>query len=389
MNLLPGVVRKGAAGSIVDVDGAALPAPDRPGLNEGRKVVFGIRPEHLSLTESGGFPAQVVVIEPTGSETHVVLRLGGREITAVFRERHAFTPGAGGAPSAAARPDPHLRRRQRGTPAMTRTLLCFGDSNTHGTMPMPTLDALGRFDRDTRWTGQLQKLLPDWHVIEEGQPGRTTLHDDPVEGAHRNGLTVLPAILESHREIDAVILMLGTNDLKGRFSLNATDIALSLEKLVLTIRASARRAEADRRRKCCSWPRRRSSKSVRLGEIFGGGAVKSQDLGARIAVSAKRVGTPFLDAGELIKVSHVDGIHYDAAEQGILAARLRRSRPHPFRLTGGHDAKGHRQPPERRGAAHAARHGSRRHAGAGRHQLSLRQHRAPDHHRQRCCGWTT
>jgi multiple sugar transport system ATP-binding protein len=97
MNLLPGVVRKGAGGVpngvIVDVDGAALPAPDRPGLNDGRKVVFGIRPEHLSLTESGGFPAQVVVIEPTGSETHVVLRLGGREITAVFRERHAFTPG--------------------------------------------------------------------------------------------------------------------------------------------------------------------------------------------------------------------------------------------------------------------------------------------------------
>jgi multiple sugar transport system ATP-binding protein len=93
MNLLPGVVRKGAGGITVDVDGAALPAPDRPGLNEGRKVVFGIRPEHLDLTQTGGFPAQVVVVEPTGSETHVVLRLGSRDITAVFRERHAFTPG--------------------------------------------------------------------------------------------------------------------------------------------------------------------------------------------------------------------------------------------------------------------------------------------------------
>ena len=93
MNLLPGVVRKGAGGVIVDVDGAALPAPDRPGRNEGRKVVFGIRPEHLDLTETGGFAAQVVVVEPTGSETHVVLRLGSRDITAVFRERHAFTPG--------------------------------------------------------------------------------------------------------------------------------------------------------------------------------------------------------------------------------------------------------------------------------------------------------
>ncbi len=93
MNLLPGTVRKRAGGTVVDVEGAALAVPDRPGLNEGRKVVFGIRPEHLDLTASGGFPAQVVVVEPTGSETHVVLRLGSREVTAVFRERHAFAPG--------------------------------------------------------------------------------------------------------------------------------------------------------------------------------------------------------------------------------------------------------------------------------------------------------
>jgi multiple sugar transport system ATP-binding protein len=93
MNLLPGVVRKEGGVPVVMVDGASLPLPDRPGLNEGRKVVFGIRPEHLELTETGGIPAQVVVVEPTGSETHVVLRIGERDLTAVFRERHAFTPG--------------------------------------------------------------------------------------------------------------------------------------------------------------------------------------------------------------------------------------------------------------------------------------------------------
>ncbi len=89
MNLLPGVVRGGA----IDVEGATLPAPDAPGLSEGRKVTFGIRPEHLDLTDTGGIPASVVVVEPTGSETHVVLRLGARDLTAVFRERHAFRPG--------------------------------------------------------------------------------------------------------------------------------------------------------------------------------------------------------------------------------------------------------------------------------------------------------
>ena len=135
---------------IVDVDGAALPAPAAPGLNEGRKVVFGIRPEHLELTDGGGIPAQVVVVEPTGSETHVVLRLGERDITAVFRERHAFTPGQ----EVRLLPEPDLihivRRRQRRAPAMTRTLLCYGDSNTHGTMPMPTLDATRPLTTATR-----------------------------------------------------------------------------------------------------------------------------------------------------------------------------------------------------------------------------------------------
>jgi len=93
MNLLPGVVRREAGGLAVMVDGASLPVPDRSGLDEGRKVVFGIRPEHLDLTGAGGLQARVVVVEPTGSETHVVLRIAERDLTAVFRERHAFTPG--------------------------------------------------------------------------------------------------------------------------------------------------------------------------------------------------------------------------------------------------------------------------------------------------------
>lgn len=201
---------------------------------------------------------------------------------------------------------------------MTRTVLCFGDSNTHGTIPMETLNDIGRFPREVRWTGLLGRHLPDWHVIEEGQPGRTTLHDDPVEGAHRNGLTVLPAILESHRPIDAVILMLGTNNLKGRFSLSVTDIALSLEKLVTVIRASLTGPGLTAPGVLLVAPPP-IREVAPLGEIFWGGEAKSQAMGARIAQSARRVGVPFLDAGTLVKVSDVDGIHYDAPEHAVLA----------------------------------------------------------------------
>jgi lysophospholipase L1-like esterase len=201
---------------------------------------------------------------------------------------------------------------------MPRTILCYGDSNTHGTMPMPDLGAMGRFGRNVRWTGQLAALLPDWQVIEEGLPGRTTVHDDPIEGAHRNGLAVLPAILESHRPIDVVILMLGTNDLKQRFSVSALDIALSLEKLVLAIRGSGCGPDGAAPGVILVAPPP-ILEVQDLGVMFAGGQAKSHDLGPRLAALARALEVPFVDAGSLIGVSEIDGIHYDEPAMAALA----------------------------------------------------------------------
>ena len=88
MNLLDGVVENGA----VRVGDITLPAPALSGLTDGQKVKYGIRPEDLHLSDTG-IAASVAVVEPTGSETHVVLKAAGQDITAVFRERHAFAPG--------------------------------------------------------------------------------------------------------------------------------------------------------------------------------------------------------------------------------------------------------------------------------------------------------
>jgi multiple sugar transport system ATP-binding protein len=59
---------------------------------EGREITYGIRPENLSIGEHG-LTCTVAVVEPTGSETHVVLRIDGREIVAVFRDRVSMRPG--------------------------------------------------------------------------------------------------------------------------------------------------------------------------------------------------------------------------------------------------------------------------------------------------------
>ncbi len=190
-----------------------------------------------------------------------------------------------------------------------RTLLLFGDSNTHGTMPVPDLGALGRYARDERWAGRLARMLPDWEVIAEGHPGRTTLHDDPIEGPHRNGLTVLPALLESHKPVDVVLLMLGTNDLKQRFSVNAGDIAMSLERLVRVIQASGAGPDGGAPGVLLVAPPPIEEAGCLAG-MFAGGAAKSRALAAEVQAAAARVGVAFMDAGPLVTVSPIDGVHY-------------------------------------------------------------------------------
>jgi len=64
----------------------------------------------------------------------------------------------------------------------------------------------------------------EYEVIEEGLGGRTTVWDDPIE-MHKNGREYLIPCLSSHAPIDLIIIMLGSNDMKKRFSLSAYDVA--------------------------------------------------------------------------------------------------------------------------------------------------------------------
>jgi multiple sugar transport system ATP-binding protein len=93
MNLLKGQVRvNGHAAFAVD-GGGALPIGRAPAGSDGRPALFGVRPEHFVFDTEAGAEAEVVVVEPTGSEIQVAARLGGQDIVAVFRERHALKPG--------------------------------------------------------------------------------------------------------------------------------------------------------------------------------------------------------------------------------------------------------------------------------------------------------
>jgi len=93
MNMLAGVVRRNGAGTHVTLAGGGeVSAPGAP--DDGREVVYGIRPEHLSLAEpSQGLAADVVVVEPTGADTQVVCRVGGQDVIAVLRDRVSCRAG--------------------------------------------------------------------------------------------------------------------------------------------------------------------------------------------------------------------------------------------------------------------------------------------------------
>ena len=113
-----------------------------------------------------------------------------------------------------------------------KTVLCFGDSNTHG--QIPGKDG-GRYEKEIRWPGVLKSMLGDsFDVIEEGLGGRTTVFEDPIE-EDKSGKAYLQQCLHSHKPIDLIIVMLGTNDLKIRFGLTAYDVSLGLETLVKKI----------------------------------------------------------------------------------------------------------------------------------------------------------
>lgn len=195
------------------------------------------------------------------------------------------------------------------------TILCFGDSNTHGTMPMPSLDFEGRHPHEARWPSVMARALGR-EVINEGHPGRTTVHDDPMSGPHRNGLTILPALLESHKPLSLVIVKLGTNDLKNCFHVSPADIAFCLERLTQVIRLQAPGAPV----LVVAPPP--ILETGCLAEMFAGGAEKSQRLAPAIQAMCARTGTAFLDAGAHIQVSPVDGIHYEAEAQVTLGLAM-------------------------------------------------------------------
>ena len=198
-------------------------------------------------------------------------------------------------------------------------VLCFGDSNTWGYDPV----SKQRFPNSVRWTGVLQaELGPGFRVIEEGLNGRTTVWEDPVEGDKMGKRHLMPC-LESQAPLDLVVLMLGTNDTKKRYSAPPVDIAAGVGVLLDIVARSAagRDGKAPPVLVVAPTP---LTKLTEFAPMFDGGVEKSRMLAPLYMEVAKAHGCPFFDAGKVITCSDADGLHFEASAHKTLGEALSR-----------------------------------------------------------------
>ena len=88
MNLVPGIARVNGTSSAVEFDGGIrLPLPRDAQAADGQSVLYGMRPEHCTVAQNDGLPAEVVVVEPTGADTQLFCRFNGQELTSLVRDR--------------------------------------------------------------------------------------------------------------------------------------------------------------------------------------------------------------------------------------------------------------------------------------------------------------
>lgn len=205
-----------------------------------------------------------------------------------------------------------------------KTIVCFGDSNTFGVNPEG-----GRYPRRLRWTGQLQELLGNgYYIVEEGLNGRTTVWEDPMQ-PWRNGAKALPYVLQTHKPMDLLLIMLGTNDCKTYLNVSAEDIARGLDSLCRKILHFDYHGYPVPGIFLVS-PIYIGEQVTREGAPFDTTAVaKSKMLAAYYRRVADAYHAGFFDASQV--ASHgSDSLHMDAGSHTALARALTRELQHWF-----------------------------------------------------------
>jgi len=175
-----------------------------------------------------------------------------------------------------------------------------------------------RMNEEERWTGIVANGLgTGYTVIEEGLNGRTTVWDDPLNGPPKNGLKYLIPCLASQKPLDLVILLLGTNDMKNRFSMPTIEIARGINVLVEVIHKSESGIDGSSPEILLLSPPYLNDVTSFDGE-FRNSYNKSQKLPEYIEKVAEQQSCHYFDSSKIMVVSELDGVHPDIGEHGKL-----------------------------------------------------------------------
>lgn len=195
-----------------------------------------------------------------------------------------------------------------------KKVLCFGDSNTYGFIP----SSGGRYGKNVRWTGVLQKILgAEYKIIEEGCNNRTCFAQNP-DGKAFTGIKILPELLAA--DLDFVILSVGINDLQFQYDRDLADFSAGIGALIELVKSKSPSAKIILT--APSVIRKNILKSFFAAMFDSESIEKSQKLPEIYEKCAKEKGCIFLDLNKIVKTSDVDGLHYEAEEHGKIAKAL-------------------------------------------------------------------
>ena len=203
---------------------------------------------------------------------------------------------------------------------MKKEILCYGDSNTWGCIPRwkDSLLPSERYDEETRWPCVMaSELGAGYHVIEEGLGGRTTIYDDTQE-LYKRGIDYLLPCLLTHRPLDLVIIMLGTNDLQlrnQREALTEERLGKGIEELVKVVKDTDKCGRGNRAPQIliiAPIPIKKAKGRVGVYAQFG------EEEGERLSCLfpqtyeqiAEKYGCGFLNSACYAKPDDGDGVHF-------------------------------------------------------------------------------
>lgn len=209
---------------------------------------------------------------------------------------------------------------------MQRRILCFGDSNTWGVIPRWEASPLPseRYDEHTRWPCVMADCLnhsqsdDSWTLIEEGLGGRTTMYHPESGETYRLGDAYLHPCLLSHRPLDYVVLMLGTNDLQPRMHktpFTREHLADGLIHLIQLIRSLPECGAGNQPVKIlvvAPPPIKMAKGRPEVSEKYGceAGVILSHEFASAYEDAAKAYHCGYLDAGLYAEAGDADGVHF-------------------------------------------------------------------------------